>query len=567
MKRVPVIVAALALASFATPATVRAQAPAPKVTITGLFDQITSAGKNFFDGDYTRTADHEWYARTRFRPDFTFEVGKVKAVLGLEIDLTYGQVRPVGGGPGKGGTAGANGGTNGDKFGVTSDLALNTDTAGVIEIKWIYTEFPLTGKDSVMPFIPVETTARLGGQPWGAIAQMREYALYAGGDFAGLATFTQVAPSFKLSFAYAQVEDELANYNKGIPIAATSPNYTSGAGSKLTRGNDWAIVLSPEYEAFKGLTLKAMYSFFRPDGTTSTVARRTAIDRFIVGNNTAGAAAYGAGTYLNGDPSMHENRNTFGFEAGWRSGPFAFLPALYYQFGNRAVQCNCNNDGAAFTTRRVQTDQAAWLIDLLGTYQLGPLLLETRAIYSTGNKAHDNLARSIRYFEPLDEDASYYTGWAMMLGGSPIDYFVGSGPNAGMITNVGYDRFGRAQLGLRATYSVTPAWTWWSMLSPTWTAEKVDTHTGVVAASGNSQFGQRVIIDDHSFVQGDSRYIGTEFDLGMTWRFAANAAFDLGGGWLFAGRALRTTEILNGVATLREQHDAYTAQARVRLSF
>src|SRR6266508_5214584 len=42
-----------------------AQAPAPKVTITGLFDQITSLGKNTYDGNLTRNSDREWYARTR----------------------------------------------------------------------------------------------------------------------------------------------------------------------------------------------------------------------------------------------------------------------------------------------------------------------------------------------------------------------------------------------------------------------------------------------------------------------------------------------------------------------
>ena len=42
--------------------------------------------------------------------------------------------------------------------------------AGLFEIKWIYTEFDLTGKDSLMPFIPVLTVARAGGQPFGTIA-------------------------------------------------------------------------------------------------------------------------------------------------------------------------------------------------------------------------------------------------------------------------------------------------------------------------------------------------------------------------------------------------------------
>ena len=45
------------------------------------FDQITSAGRNFY----------EWYARARFRPDFEFVVGRIKAMLAIELDMNYGQ--------------------------------------------------------------------------------------------------------------------------------------------------------------------------------------------------------------------------------------------------------------------------------------------------------------------------------------------------------------------------------------------------------------------------------------------------------------------------------------------
>src|SRR5215470_10583607 len=84
-----------------------AQAPTPKVTLSGLFDQVTSMGRNFYDGNFARNSDSEWYARTRFRPDFEFAVGRVKAVLGLEIDLMYGQ-----GGPNDGGFPGNNTGNS-----------------------------------------------------------------------------------------------------------------------------------------------------------------------------------------------------------------------------------------------------------------------------------------------------------------------------------------------------------------------------------------------------------------------------------------------------------------------
>src|SRR5207245_2436476 len=200
-----VIVALLALP-------VLAQAPAPTVTFSGTFDQITSAGRNFYDGNYTRDNDREWYARTRFRPDFVFEVGRTKAVLGLEIDLVYGQTGSNDGGfpsnntgsPGGIGTA-----TGGTKLFTNGNLDLNTDVGGMIEIKWIYTEFDLTGKDSLLPFVPVQTVARAGGQPFASLANYK-VGVYATGEFAGVSTVTTLAPNVKTSFAYIILEDQLA---------------------------------------------------------------------------------------------------------------------------------------------------------------------------------------------------------------------------------------------------------------------------------------------------------------------------------------------------------------------
>src|SRR5256712_7000835 len=176
-----------------------AQAPAPKVTITGLFDQVTAAGRNFYDGNLTRNSDKEWYARTRFRPDFEFAVGRVKAVLGIEIDLQYGQSGPNDGGfPGNnsgvaGGAVTGNGtSTTGCKNNTNGCLDLNTDVGGMMEIKRVYTEFPLTSKDSVMPFIPVETMARACAQPFGSLANTRD--VYANADYAGPPAATTSAP-------------------------------------------------------------------------------------------------------------------------------------------------------------------------------------------------------------------------------------------------------------------------------------------------------------------------------------------------------------------------------------
>src|SRR5262245_14453642 len=284
---VTAVLAIVALAMLAPPVFAQAPAapPAPKVTITGLFDQITSAGRNFYDGNYSRDNDREWYARTRFRPDIEFAVGRTKAVLGLEIDLMYGQ-----GGSNDGGFPGnvsgsAGGFAGGTKTGPNGALDINTDVGGMIEIKWVYTEFDLTGKDSLMPFIPFLTVARLGGQPFGTIANYKVY--YANGDFAGLDMYSTFTPDIKNHFAYVVVEDQLAGGNRNIATARTS------------RGEDYAFIISPEFTPFKGLDMKPMVSWFHADGATAGAARRNAFNV-----RTVGAGPQGTGGSLNGGASL-----------------------------------------------------------------------------------------------------------------------------------------------------------------------------------------------------------------------------------------------------------------------
>src|SRR5215510_3014377 len=319
------LIAAIFAFALATPAPlVLAQVPAPKVTITGLFDQVTSAGRNFYDGNYARDGDHEWYARTRFRPDFLFAVGRTKAVLGIELDLMYGQ-----GGSNDGGFPGNSSGqvcgfVGGCKFGTGGGLDINTDVAGLFEIKWIYTEFDLTGKDSLLPFIPFLTVARAGGQPFGTIANYKVY--YANGDFAGLDLYSTFTPDIKNHFAYVVVEDQLAGGNRLPPGSASVQNRTS-------RGEDYAFIISPEFTPFKGLDMKPMFSWFHADGLTAGASRRNAFNPRTIGNSVNGVGAFAAtNTGLTppatagGDSSYHEERYTVGLDARWRVGAFGLDP-------------------------------------------------------------------------------------------------------------------------------------------------------------------------------------------------------------------------------------------------
>src|SRR5262245_6627905 len=304
----------VAVAFLASP--VLAQVPTPRVTITGLFDQITSAGRNFYDGNFSRDNDREWYARVRFRPDFEFAVGRTKAVLGLEIDMMYGQAGSNDGGFPTNNSGAGGGFAGGAKNGTSGALDLNTDVGGITEIKWIYTEFDLTGKDSLLPFVPFLTVARAGGQPFGTIANYKVY--YANGDFAGVDLYSTFTPDFKNHFAWVDVEDQLAGGNRAPTTARTN------------RGKDYALIVSPELTPVKGLDMKPMFSWFHADGTTAGAARRNAFEQRLAGGTMNSGITNGGqtnagvggtlGTTAAGDATSHEQRYTVGLDARWRVG-------------------------------------------------------------------------------------------------------------------------------------------------------------------------------------------------------------------------------------------------------
>src|SRR4029450_11984194 len=208
--------------------------------------------------------------------------------------------------------------------------------------------------------------------------------------------------------------------------------------------------------------------------------------------------------------TYHEDRYTIGLDTRWRVGAFGLDPTIFYQWGRMDNQAFDDSPGASgVVSKKVTADLNAIFVDIIGSYQLGPVLLEARWNYSTGNKARDNLAKGIRYFQPLTTDGIYYAGWAqiMALG---VDYFNGVSM-LGMGSNIGYDRYGRAQLGFRATYTVVPPLSFYAVVSPTWTAEKVDTDTnsGLLPGAVGPTVA-RTTVSSHSWVKGNSYYIRSE---------------------------------------------------------
>ncbi|HEV2056115.1 MAG TPA: hypothetical protein VGV06_13230 [Methylomirabilota bacterium] len=604
--------ALMALLGFVAPPDLLAQAaaPQPKFTITGFIDNVGTWTQNMSISDLNvnRNRDHQMYGRTRGRFDIIGEVGSAKGVFGFEIDSYWGQTGFIDSNNGPGCASASSISTlqcGAVGNGAESSFDLNTDTQGNFQVKWLYVEFPL-------PLVPFSTIARLGGQPFATAANYK-LATYANGDFPGVNLYTTFSPTFKLQMTYVAIDENLLGKGSApfgpfanslnAPGTATFNNKCQTATATLanctpqSRGDNFALIGSPEITVMKGLDIKPMYSYAFFNGLTSGSARqgRGGVSTLAGGpfapiasanaNGSSGVGGNdGAGT------GVHEYRHTVGLDARWRSGPFSLDPTILYQFGTQAkwlqdfagvAACGaaCSNPYGTVGTRK-SADINAWLGDIRTSFQLGPLLLSHMVMWTTGQDAKSNPYKSIKYFTPLDTDTSYLADWGTQIMSLGVDYYqilcsntAACGSNPG--TAIGWDKYGRVSTGVKASYAITPALTVGAGITPNWTWNKVDTDAFVVAGSGLQPnfVCRKTLINCRP--QGESNYLGTEFNAALTYRFAPGLVFDWAVGYLETGNAMSHRYIggtYNAGANLPVRKDIGVepiaiSTARVRFSF
>jgi hypothetical protein len=550
MKRMLALtLSALALVALAVPMAF-AQAPEPKVTINGLIDNVTSYSQNIanYNGGVLNRHDSMWWGRSRAVLYINGEVGKAKGVVAFELDHVWGQAGSNDSTIVNAGAAATTAVQTG--LGTDGSFDLNTDSRGIIEVKWLYVEFPV-------PLIPVPTTARLGAQPFGANASYK-LAAYAAGDFPGVTIISQITPNVKLVGTYVQVEENL--------VGNGSKTGFTGAGvlSTQNRGDDFAYIISPEITPFKGLDIKPMFSMFYASGTTSGSARRGA-----GGLNTS--TQYSA---LTGDShgALNEYRYTVGVDARLRMGPFSLDPTVMYQFGSKAVIAPRTGDNAAVVAaytssgavpgRIYHPNLDAWLVDIRAGYQLGPLLIEGLGMYTTGNSRRNNTLGTVRYYQVLDTDTGYLADWGTNLTSLGIDYLNAHNEAAGVVgylgNHIGYDKYGRMQFGTRITYAFTPDLSISAHGNALWTAQKVDRNATPIAGAG------LLPVFSGPQVRSASRYLGTEVNLLLSWRFAPGLTWDNQFGYLFTGPAW---DSLTDPAFARNVKEPFMLSSRIRFTF
>jgi hypothetical protein len=608
MRRIVFLSLALvALLGFVAPPEVFAQAaaPQPKFSITGFIDSVGTWTQNLSasDTNLNRNNDHQFYGRTRGRFDVIGEVGEAKAVFGFEIDGYWGQTSfSDTSSIGKGEPCFVTGATGAITCGTTaagaeSSFDLNTDTQGSIQVKWLYVEFP-------MPLIPFSTIVRLGAQPFATAAQYK-LATYANGDFAGVNLYSTFSPTFKMQLTYVAIDENLQGKGSQGPvifggtslqnkcIATTAGGAVIGAGcTAQSRGDNFAIIASPEITVMKGLDIKPMYSYVFVDGIMGNAGNEGREPRGGVVVTQGGPFAPMSAVNANGSPGVagadgagtgvHEYRHTIGVDARWRSGPWSVDPTFLYQFGTQA-KWNPGGIAAAYGTpgTRQSANINAWLGDVRGSFQLGPLLLSGMTMFTTGNAAKDNPYKSIKYFQPLDTDTSYMADWGTQIMSLGIDYYQIIAPgvsNPG--SAIGWDKYGRIVAGAKASYAITPALTVGAGITPNWTYHKADTDAFLVTGGGLQPSFVCRKTGQTCRPEGESQYLGTEFNVALTYRFAPGLVFDWAFGYLATGNAMShrytATDYIGGscgAACIGPQRKDIGVEgvaistARVRLSF
>lgn len=554
MKRTSLAVLMIALAILALAAPLAyAQAPAPKVTINGLIDNVTSYSQNIsnYNTGLFNRGDSMWYYRTRGRFDFIGEVGKAKGVLGIELDHVFGQAGSNDSTIVNAGAAATTAVQTG--FGTDGSFDLNTDSRGIIEIKWLYVEFPV-------PLIPIPTTARLGAQPFGA-ASTYKLCVYTCSDFPGVNITSQITPNVKFLGTFIQMEENLTG-------TGTKNNLAGPFGISQTqnRGDDVAGIISFEITPFKGLDLKPMISAMYMQGTTSGNARQGR-----GGLDTTTSFTGPGGVSLG---NMDEHRYTVGLDTRLRMGPFSLDPTVMYQWGERTSFAPAGfAPSGTIAGRKYTPDISAWFFDVRGGFQLGPLLIEGLAMYTTGNTRRNNALGhgttdgTIRYFQPMTTDTGYLADWGTSLSSLGIDYLNAWNEAGGRIAypgvSIGWDKYGRIQLGAKATYAITPTLSVMAGANGHWTAEKVDRNGTPIAGAG--LLPEFATANGGPQTRSSSRYVGTELMAQISWRFADGLAWDNQFGYMFMGKAL--DGVTDPTAGPRNTNDPFMLTSRVRFTF
>ena len=186
-----------------------------------------------------------------------------------------------------------------------------------------------------------------------------------------------------------------------------------------------------------------------------------------------------------------------------------------------------------------KADISAWLFDVRGGFQIGPLLIEGMYMFSSGNKARDTTLNNVHYFQPLTTDTGYLADWGAQLSALGLDYLNAQMESAHAIAYpgvaIGWDKYGRQQISAKASYFLTPNLSAMAGAAVHLTHRQIDTDGITQNSVGGAAGGGLLPAFATGKQAGDTNYMGTELFSVVTWRFAPGLSWDNGAGYMFAG--------------------------------
>ena len=183
-------------------------------------------------------------------------------------------------------------------------------------------------------------------------------------------------------------------------------------------------------------------------------------------------------------------------------------------------------------------------------------------MYTTGNTARNSTLKDVHYFQPLTTDTGYLADWGTSMSSLGLDYLNAWNEAGGRIAypgvSIGWDKYGRAQVGVKATYAITPDLSVMGGFNAHWTAQAVDRNGSVVTA------GTGITPSWTGGPRDSKSFVGTEVMALLSWRFAPGLSWDNQFGMMFMGPALDavTDPTLN-----RNTNDPFMLTSRIRFTF
>ncbi len=220
-------------------------------------------------------------------------------------------------------------------------------------------------------------------------------------------------------------------------------------------------------------------------------------------------------------------------------------------------------------------DVSAFIFDTIAGYRIGPLNIQARAMFTSGQNAQSNIQNGAnrRYYRAINSAFGYMAGWTDIQTGG-VDYITAAMvgiPGLVLRESPSYDKYGRIFFGLASDYALTPALTFTGLGNASFTPYKVNTRS-ILTVNGLAQcpatftagFGNCT-----SDGRGTEQFLGVEAALGMTYRFAPNIALDVIGSYMWTGPALDNAGVAGGVIgpDPRDAKDIAKFTTRLRFTF